>query len=86
MIDVTVAPTADRRWVEIMVADNGRGMNAAEQRRAFEPGYTTRRRGWGLGLPLARRVVEDAHGGRLWIRTSVPGQGTIMAIRLPVAT
>jgi hypothetical protein len=83
-IEVAVAPTPDGRSVEITVADNGRGMSTGEQRRAFEPGYTTRRRGWGLGLPLARRVVEDAHHGRLWIRSSAPGRGTTMAIRLPV--
>jgi len=85
-IEVGVVPTPDGRWVEITVADNGRGMNAGEQRRAFEPGYTTRRRGWGLGLPLARRVVHDAHHGRLWIRSSAPGRGTTMVIRLPVRT
>lgn len=85
-IEVAVAPSADGRWVEIAVTDNGRGMNARDQRRAFEPGYTTKRRGWGLGLPLARRVIQDSHGGRIWVRASAPGQGTTMAIRLPVAS
>ena len=82
-IDLGVEASADRRWVEITVADNGHGMTAGEQRRAFEPGYTTKRRGWGLGLPLARRVVQDSHGGRIWIRSSAPGQGTTVVIRLP---
>jgi NtrC-family two-component system sensor histidine kinase KinB len=85
-IEVSVAPAAGGRWVEIAVTDNGRGMNARDQRRAFEPGYTTKRRGWGLGLPLARRVIEDSHGGRIWVRSSTPGLGTTMAIRLPVAS
>jgi signal transduction histidine kinase len=58
-------------------------MTPAEQRRAFEPGYTTKRRGWGLGLALARRVVEDYHGGRLGIRHSAPGQGTTLVIIFP---
>ena len=84
-IEVGVAPSADGRWVEITVADNGRGMTTAEQRHAFEPGYTTKRRGWGLGLPLARRVIHDSHGGRIWIRASAPGRGTTVAIRLPAA-
>ena len=84
-IEVSVLPAAGGRWVEIAVTDNGRGMNAREQRRAFEPGYTTKRRGWGLGLPLARRVVADSHGGRIWVRASVPGEGTTMVIRLPVS-
>ena len=85
-IEVSVAPAAGGRWVEIAVTDNGRGMNAREQRRAFEPGYTTKRRGWGLGLPLARRVIQDSHGGRIWVRASAPGQGTTMAIRLPAVS
>jgi signal transduction histidine kinase len=85
-IEVSVAPAAGGRWVEIAVTDNGRGMNAREQRRAFEPGYTTKRRGWGLGLPLARRVIQDSHGGRIWVRASAPGQGTTVAIRLPAVS
>ena len=63
--------------------DNGRGMSPAEQRRAFEPGYSTKRRGWGLGLALARRVVQEYHGGRLLIRRSVPGEGTTMVMSFP---
>ena len=82
-IEVSMQPVSDGREVEIVVSDNGRGMTPGERRKAFEPGYTTRRRGWGLGLPLARRVVEEAHGGRIWIRDSSPGKGTAVAIRLP---
>ena len=73
----------DTGAVEVTVTDNGHGMSAAEQRRAFEPGYTTKRRGWGLGLALARRVVEEYHGGQLFIRTSVPGQGTTIVASFP---
>lgn len=81
-IEVTVAPR-EAGGVEITVRDNGRGMSAVEQRRAFEPGYTTKPRGWGLGLALARRVVEEYHRGRLSVRKSVPGEGTTIAIVLP---
>ena len=83
VIEVSVAPRPEGRAVEVVVRDNGRGMTPREQRRAFEPGYTTRRRGWGLGLALARRVVQEYHGGRLFIRESVPGAGTTMVISLP---
>ena len=82
---IDIAVTHDETFVEIDVTDSGRGMTPAEQRNAFVPGYTTRRRGWGLGLALARRVVEDYHRGKLFVRRSSPGQGTTMAIRLPVA-
>jgi len=66
-----------------VVKDNGRGMTPAEQRQAFEPGYTTKQRGWGLGLALARRVVQEYHGGRLFVRESAPGRGTTMVISFP---
>lgn len=83
VIEVAVDRRAETEAVEITVTDNGRGMAAAEQRRAFEPGYTTKPRGWGLGLALARRVVEEYHGGRIAIRHSAPGQGTEMVISFP---
>jgi signal transduction histidine kinase len=82
-IAVTVARRKETETVEIMIEDNGRGMTPAEQRRALEPGYTTKRRGWGLGLALARRVVEEYHGGTLAIRHSAPGQGTVVVLSFP---
>jgi hypothetical protein len=83
LIEVTVERRKESEAVEVVVRDNGRGMTPTEQRRAFEPGYTTKRRGWGLGLALARRVVQDYHGGRLFIRHSAPGQGTTIVISFP---
>ena len=84
-IQVVVEPQPDQKAVDIAVVDNGRGMSARERKRAFEPGYTTKRRGWGLGLALTRRVVEEYHAGRVFIRHSAPGAGTTVVIRLPVA-
>ncbi len=83
LIEVTVERRAESETVEVLVRDNGRGMSPREQRRAFEPGYTTKPRGWGLGLALARRVVEDYHAGRLSIRHSEPGMGTTVVISFP---
>jgi NtrC-family two-component system sensor histidine kinase KinB len=83
LIEVTVERRGETEAVEIVVKDNGRGMTPAEQRRAFEPGYSTKQRGWGLGLALARRVVHEYHGGRLFIRQSAPGQGTTVVISFP---
>lgn len=82
-IDVTVERRKEAEAVELVVRDNGRGMTPTEQRRIFEPGYTTKLRGWGLGLALARRVVHEYHGGRLFVRHSAPGQGTTMVISFP---
>jgi signal transduction histidine kinase len=81
-IDVAVEQPGPIDRVEIVIRDNGRGMAPTDQRKAFEPGYSTKRRGWGLGLALARRVVEEYHAGRLYIRESVPGEGTTMVISL----
>ncbi|MBK9183953.1 MAG: HAMP domain-containing histidine kinase [Ignavibacteria bacterium] len=51
--------------------------------RIFQPGYTTKKRGWGLGLSLSRRIIEDYHGGRLFVRETQPGHGTTFWIELP---
>ncbi len=83
LIEVVVERRAEAEEVEISVTDNGRGMSREEQGRAFEPGYSTKRRGWGLGLPLARRAIEEYHAGRIRIGRSVPGEGTTMVIRFP---
>lgn len=83
VIEVSVGPRRHGHSVEVVVSDNGRGMSPAERRRAFEPGFTTKRRGWGLGLALARRVVQEYHGGRIYIAQTVPGQGTTLVVQLP---
>jgi hypothetical protein len=83
LIEVVVERRAETEEVEISVTDNGRGMSREEQGRAFEPGYSTKRRGWGLGLPLARRAIEEYHAGRIRIGRSVPGEGTTVVIRFP---
>ena len=85
VIEVTLRWKRERREVELLVKDHGRGMSARERRKAFTPGFTTKRRGWGLGLALARRVVREYHGGRISIVESSPGRGTTVAVALPVA-
>ena len=62
--------------------DNGKGMVKAQRKRVFKPGYSTKARGWGLGLTLARRIVEEYHGGKLFVKETRPGSGTIMRIEL----
>jgi signal transduction histidine kinase len=85
VIEVTLRWRPERHEVELSIEDNGRGMTPSERRRAFTPGFTTKRRGWGLGLALARRVVHEYHRGRISIVESVPGRGTTVAVVLPVA-
>lgn len=69
--------------VEIEVEDDGRGMSPATQRRLFDPGYTTKERGWGMGLVLVRRIIAEYHGGSIRVVRSVEGEGTLMRILLP---
>jgi NtrC-family two-component system sensor histidine kinase KinB len=85
-IRLEARPSFGGNRVEIRVTDNGRGMTREEQRKMFVPGYTTKKVGWGLGLVLARRIVEDYHGGRLRLQESEPGAGTTMLLELPVPT
>lgn len=71
--------------VVVDVEDNGRGIELVNSKNVFRPGYSTKQRGWGLGLSLAKRIVEDYHGGVLSLASSKPGEGTIFRIKLPLS-
>jgi NtrC-family two-component system sensor histidine kinase KinB len=73
----------DRR-VEILFTDSGKGMSPGVRKRVFSPGFTTKSRGWGLGLSLAKRIVEDIHGGSIRVLESQPGKGTTFLLTFPV--
>lgn len=64
------------------VTDSGSGMTASQARNAFKPGYSTKKRGWGLGLSLAKRVIKEYHNGDIKIAQTEPGKGTTFRIRL----
>lgn len=68
------------------IIDTGKGIPSTQHLSVFQPGITTRKRGWGLGLALARRIVEKYHKGRIFVHRSEPGKGTCMRILLPLAT
>ncbi len=69
--------------VRIVIEDNGPGIPEAIQNRIFEPGFSTKKRGWGLGLALARRIIEEYHRGRIRLLRSIPGVQTIFVVDLP---
>ncbi|NOZ74877.1 MAG: HAMP domain-containing histidine kinase [FCB group bacterium] len=69
--------------VFISVRDNGRGIPRKHWRNIFRPGYSTKSRGWGLGLSLTRRIIEDLHQGQVFVAHSEPGKGTEIQIKLP---
>jgi signal transduction histidine kinase len=69
--------------IRVLFTDNGKGLSPADARRIFTPGYSTKRKGWGLGLALARRIIEEYHKGRLFVGWSEVGKGTTFVICLP---
>lgn len=83
-IEIKVTRSTDDRWVTVAFSDNGRGIDPDDLGRIFEPGFSTKKRGWGLGLAFVRRIVEEYHGGRISVLRSAPGQGTTFEVVLPV--
>jgi signal transduction histidine kinase len=78
----TVVVSADSRHVYIDLGDTGRGMPPSVQKRVFDSGFSTKPRGWGLGLSLSRRIINNYHRGRIFVKYSVEGQGTVFRIVL----
>ncbi|MGB1971024.1 MAG: ATP-binding protein, partial [Flavobacteriaceae bacterium] len=69
--------------ISLNISDTGSGINPQDLKAVFQPGFTTKSRGWGLGLSLARRIVEDYHNGQIQVKTTRLGQGTTFEIVLP---
>lgn len=82
--EIHVATLRDGQLAVIEVADTGRGLPRKHFKTIFNPGYTTKKRGWGLGLTLAKRIIEQYHGGRIFVKSSEPGSGTTFRIQLPL--
>lgn len=80
-ITVTTGKEKDRLFIE--VKDTGKGIARKNFKNVFNPGFTTKKRGWGLGLTLVKRIVEEYHGGRIFVKESEIGKGTIFRIELP---
>ena len=68
------------KHILIDVSDTGRGISRAEQRDIFNPGYTSKKRGWGLGLSLSKRIIRDYHKGKIFVKSSTVGTGTTFRI------
>ena len=79
-ISISLIETQRRAIVEI--SDTGKGIARKNLKNVFRPGFTTKERGWGLGLSLAKRIVEDYHHGRIYVKNSEPGRDTTFAIEL----
>ncbi len=79
-IKISLKPNKNK--IEIDVTDNGKGIEMKRRKDIFRPGYSTKRRGWGLGLSLSKRIIESYHNGKIFVKTSSPGEGTTFKIIL----
>lgn len=80
--ELTLAISQNEKNVFINISDTGKGLQKNQFNTIFEPGYTTKKRGWGLGLSLAKRIIEDYHNGRIKVLQSEIGKGTTIQISL----
>jgi len=81
--EIDVSLTEENAHVSINISDDGEGINRSIIKNIFKPGVTSKKRGWGLGLSLSKRIVEEYHKGSLFIKQSEKGVGTTFTIRLP---
>ena len=83
---ITVSVLMSKKYknrVYVDITDNGKGIPKKYRREIFKPGFSTKKRGWGLGLTLAKRIIEEYHNGKLFVKESVMDEGTTMRIILP---
>ena len=83
-LDIDVG--SDEHNALILVRDTGKGIARKNFKNVFNPGFTTKKRGWGLGLTLVKRIIEEYHGGRIYVKDSELGRGTTFAIEIPKIT
>ncbi|MBQ2572623.1 MAG: HAMP domain-containing histidine kinase [Bacteroidales bacterium] len=79
---IRITIESDENNVGIEISDTGKGISKSNFKNVFRPGYTTKNRGWGLGLSLAKRIVEEYHGGKIYVKSSEIGKGTTFRIIL----
>jgi len=80
--NISVTIQENEKEILIDVADTGKGIAAKNLQKVFKPGFTTKKRGWGLGLSLSKRIIEQYHKGQLYVKQSEPGKGTTFRIVL----
>lgn len=80
--EITVEVSDLQQIVYVDITDTGKGISRSKQKTIFEPGFTTKQRGWGLGLSLCKRIVEQYHKGEIFVKRSEPGKGTTFRIVL----
>ena len=81
---ITISIKTNPKFVFIHITDTGKGLTKSQFKKIFSPGYTTKKRGWGLGLSLAYRIIREYHNGKIRVIKSIPGEGTTMEISLRI--
>ena len=81
--NITVVLSQQENEILVDVSDTGKGISRNNISKVFNPGFTTKKRGWGLGLSLSKRIIEQFHSGKLFVKQSEPGKGTTFRISLP---
>jgi len=80
--EINIYVTENNKRIYIDVQDTGKGIPKSKYKTVFNPGYTTKKRGWGLGLSLVKRIIEEYHGGKIFVKKSEPNKGTTFRIIL----
>ncbi len=80
--EITIQVEEEEKYAIIDISDTGKGLPKSSWKKIFSPGYTTKKRGWGLGLSLAKRIIEEYHHGRIFVKSSEPGKGTCIRIMM----
>lgn len=80
--EITYRISESEKTVVIDISDTGKGIPRKAFKKIFSPGYSTKKRGWGMGLSLARRIIEEFHNGKIYVRSSEPGKGSCIRIIL----
>lgn len=81
---IDIVTGSEKGYAFVEVTDTGKGIARKNFRNVFNPGFTTKKRGWGLGLTLVKRIIEDYHRGHIFVKWSEPGRGTTFRIEIPL--
>jgi two-component system, sporulation sensor kinase D len=84
--EIHIITLIDKQMAVAEISDTGKGMSRKHFKTVFNPGFTTKKRGWGLGLTLAKRIVEQYHRGKIFVKDSEPGRGTTFRVEFPLST
>ena len=79
---ISIKITETEEYAIVDLVDSGKGIPKSSHKKIFRPGFTTKERGWGLGLSLAKRIIEEYHSGKIFVRYSEPGKGTCFRIMM----